>query len=189
MSVRRPWILVYALVMALGLGACGQQAHPTAADANNDGFYVDAGPITYQLEISRELDPYNNHEDAQYVSGLPAGEAQAKAGDIWYGVFLWAKNQTHQAHPTADSFDIVDTSGTKYYPVRLDPAINGYAWTSQVLQPAETEPEADTTASFGPTQGGLVLFKLNISIYANRPLTLQIFAPGDSKPSTISLDL
>jgi hypothetical protein len=188
-SIRRPWILVCVLVMALGLAACGQESHPTKADANNDGFYVDAGPLTYQLQISRELNPYNNHEDAQYVSGLPAGQAQPKPGDIWYGVFLWAKNQTHRAVATTDSFDIVDTQGTKYYPLRLDPALNGYAWTSQVLQPAETEPEADTTASFGPTQGGLVLFKLNISIYANRPLTLQIFAPGASKPSTISLDL
>ena len=45
MSIRRPWILVCVLVMALGLAACGQQSHPTKADANNDGFYVDAGPL------------------------------------------------------------------------------------------------------------------------------------------------
>jgi hypothetical protein len=175
--------------MALGLAACGQESHPTKADANNDGSYIDAGPITYQLQISRELNPYNNHEDAQYVSGLPADQGQAKAGDVWYGVFLWAKNQTHSAAMTTGSFDIVDTQGTKHFPLHLDPARNGYAWTSQVLQPAETAPQPDTTASFGPTQGGLLLFKLNQSIYANRPLTLEIYAPGQSTPSTISLDL
>ena len=37
---------------------------------------------------------------------------------------------------------------------------------------------ADSTASNGSTGGGLILFKLNESVYSNRPLTLEIFAPG-----------
>ena len=48
---------------------------------------------------------------------------------------------------------------------------------------------ADTTASFGPTQGRLLLFKLPTQVYSNRPLTLQIHAQGQSTPATISLDL
>ena len=60
---------------------------------------------------------------------------------------------------------------------------------AQTLKPLGTEPEPDSTAYFGPTQGGEVLFKLNNSVYSNRPLTLQIFAPGQSRPSLVSLDL
>jgi hypothetical protein len=35
----------------------------------------------------------------------------------------------------------------------------------------------------------LLLFKLPTSIFSNRPLTLEINAPGESTPSSVSLDL
>jgi hypothetical protein len=44
-------------------------------------------------------------------------------------------------------------------------------------------------ASFGPTQGGLLLFKLDTSVYDNRPLTLEIRGPSGRVWGTISLDL
>ncbi len=85
------------LTLALGVSACGhKQAHPHVADANNIGGYVDAGPITYQLQISRILNPYGT-EDSQYLKGLPLGTPPLTADQYWYGVFLWAKNQTEQA--------------------------------------------------------------------------------------------
>jgi hypothetical protein len=170
------------------LAACGQQSHPTIVGANNNGTYVDAGEVTYQLQVSRELNQYET-EDSQYVRGLAAGTTAPKPDELWFGVFLWAKNNTGSPQTTTNSFDIVDTQGTKYYPLHLDPATNPYAWTSQTLQPSQTEPGLDTTASFGPTQGELLLFKLNTSVYSNRPLTLEIYAPGQAKPSIISLDL
>jgi hypothetical protein len=187
-SVRRHWILACALGLALGLAACGEQSHPHVADANNNGVYVDAGPITYQLQVSRELNQYGT-EDSQYVTGLPPGTAQPTATQEWYGVFLWAKNQTSQTHVTSDNFDIVDTQGNRYYPFKLIPALNPYAWTSQVLRPLQTQPGPDTTASFGPTQGGLLLFKINNSAYADRPLTFEIRGPSNQLWATISLDL
>jgi len=71
----------------------------------------------------------------------------------------------------------------------IDTAANPYAWAPQKLAPQDTEPGPDTMASYGPTQGGLILFKLNDSIYSNRPLTLLIYADGQTHPSTVSLDL
>ena len=108
---------------------------------------------------------------------------------MWYGVFLQAKNQTDAAAKSTDTFDIVDTQGNKYYPLQLNASENPYAWQSMTLEPSARQPVADTTASFGPTQGQLLLFKLPTQVYSNRPLTLQIHAPGQSTPSTISLDL
>ncbi len=187
--VRRYWIVACAGVLALGLAACGNKlAHPHVADANNDGFYVDAGPVTYQLQVSRQLNQYST-EDSGYLVGLPSNIAQPSPDQLWYGVFMWAKNQsTSLAHPTTDNFDIVDTQGNKYYPIQLKSAVNPYAWTTQTLQPLGTEPGPDTTAHYGPTQGGLLLFKLNTSAYANRPLTLQIRGPSNHLLATISLD-
>ena len=68
--------------------------------------------------------------------------------------------------------------------------MNGYAWTTQTLKPGAVEPGPDTQGSFGPTQGGLLLFKLNNSVYDNRPLTLEIRGGPEHRVwSTISLDL
>ena len=189
MSVGRHWILACALVLAVGLSACGSKpAHPHVADANNNGGYVDAGPVTDQLQISRELNQ-SDTEDSQYVKGLPLGTVPPTPAEFWYGVFMWAKNQTSRTQVTTDNFDIVDTQGNRYYPLKLIPALNPYAWTAQTLKPLNTEPGPDTTAAFGPTQGGLLLFKLNSSAYANRPLTLEIRGPSNQLWATISLDL
>jgi hypothetical protein len=184
-SARRLWIIACAVGLAVGLTACGQESQP--ASVLNNGVYVDAGPITYQMQVSRELNPFLT-EDHQYVSGLPPGTGALSANQLWYGVFLWAKNQTDQTHPTARSFAITDSNGDRFFPLHLDTAVNGYAWTQQYLAPSDIWPAPNTTASFGPTQGGLLLFKLPTSVYSNRPLTLQIFAPGGGK-GEISLDL
>ena len=178
-----------ALVLALFVSACGhKQASLHVADANNIGGYVDAGPITYQLQISRILNPYSV-EDSQYLKGLPLGTPPLTADQYWYGVFLWAKNQTKQAAYTTDNFVITDTENTHYYPVKLNSDLNAFAWTSQKLFPLQVEPGPDTTASDGPTQGGLLLFRIGSSAYANRPLTLHILSPGNVSLATISLDL
>jgi hypothetical protein len=178
-----------ALILAVGVAACGhKEAHPTVADANNNGGYVDAGPVSYQLQISRLLNQYGT-EDSQYVKGLPAGTTAPTAQQEWYGVFLWAKNQTARNEVTSDNFVVTDTAGTRYYPVRLDPNVNPYVWTSQTLKPLGTEPASDSTASFGPTQGGLLLFKIDTSANSNRPLTLEILGSSNQKLASISLDL
>ena len=170
----------------MGLTACGQTTQPTSV--LNNGVYVTSGPITYQLQVSRQLNPYLT-EDSQYVVGLPTGAGVLGADQLWYGVFLWAKNQTQHPGLTAHSFDIVDSSNHHYFPVRLNAELNGYAWTPQLLPQSGQEPRLNTTASFGPTQGALLLFKLPTTVYSNRPLTLEIFPPAGESKGDISLDL
>ncbi len=186
MSARRILICGCCAVAALSQVACGRTGRPTAISANNNGAYVVAGPITYQLQVSRELNPYDT-EDRGYLAGAKA--ATLGTSDLWYAVFLWAKNQTHHPAMTASSFDILDTQGKRYYPVHINPHLNPYAWQPQTLAPSAQLPSLSTTAFFGATQGEELLFKLNVSVYSNRPLTLEIHAPGEPNPSTISLDL
>jgi hypothetical protein len=198
MLARRHLIAFCALVLAVGVAACGNN-HPhlpgtpagvqNVADANNDGAYVDAGPITYQLQISRELNQYSP-EDSAYVKGLPSGTStSAGPTQLWYGVFLWAKNQTTQTATTSDSFEVIDTQGNTYFPIKLNSAVNPFAWTSQALPPLETEPAPNTVLSDGATQGGLLLFKVPTTVYSNRPLTLYILGQGNKKLGSISLNL
>ena len=182
---RRRLLLAGAAVLALGVSACGhKEAHPTMADT--EGVYVDAGPLTYQVQISRQLNPFNV-EDKEYLNGVTA--PPAKPDEMWFAVFLWSRNETRAPQTTTTGFAIVDTSGNTYYPLPINAAVNPYAWVAQTLRPNGTEPTPDSTAFFGPTQGGELLFKLNNSVYSNRPLTLEIFAPGQAKPSKVSLDL
>jgi hypothetical protein len=183
-KARRLLAIACAVPVALGLGACGQLSHPTEADG--EGVYVDAGPITYQVQLSRQLNP-SSVEDREYLVGESA--SAPKPDQEWFGVWLWAKNQSHTPAPTADNFDIVDTQGNRYYPIPINPQVNPFAWTQQTLKHGATEPAPDSPAWFSATQGAELLFKLNTSVYSNRPLTLEIYAPGVSKPSSVSLDL
>lgn len=198
MNARRLLIALCAIAATLAIAACGDH-HPhlaglpphvqSSADANNDGGYVDAGPITYQLQISRQLNPYST-EDSQYVKGLPSSVSSSVGPtQLWYGVFLWAKNQTKHAQTTSDNFKIVDTQGDTYYPIKLSSAANPFAWTAQSLAPLATEPGPATIANAGPTQGGLLLFKVSNSVYDNRPLTLYILGANNQKLGSISLNL
>ena len=197
-TLRRSLTALCALVLAVGVAACGNHHSHVAggevtrqdsADANNDGDYVSAGYITYQLQISRELNQYGV-EDSQYLKGLPAGVSTSIGPtQLWYGVFLWAKNQTHEPQQLSDNFEVVDTSGNVYRPIDLDRQANEFAWTGRKLQPLETYPIPNSVASEGPTQGGLLLFKVSDSVYSNRPLTLFILGAGNKKLGSISLNL
>jgi len=188
----RPSIVACAAAVAIVVAGCGSSSASkpgiSVASANNNGAYVTAGGITYQLQISRELNQYGP-EDSEYVKGLPAGTTQPGPTQLWYGVFLWAKNQTDRTLTTTDNFEIVDTQGNVYRPEKLDANVDPFAWTAQTLPPSGTEPAPNTPASEGPTQGGILLFKLSSSAYANRPLTLYILGASGQKQASISLDL
>ena len=183
----RVFFVAAALAAALVLSACGGKVDTgTNASADNNGIYVSLNGIYYQLQISRELNQYSP-EDHGYLAGV--GNHPPAAAQLWYGVFLRAMNRSHHTQSTVgpSDFDIRDTQGNVYHPVTIDPSTNPFVWTAQSLQPLQTEPLPDTTASFGPTQGALLLFKLNTSIYSNRPLTLNIHS--GSHTATVSLNL
>jgi len=185
---RRALTAVCVIAAALLLSACGEHTQHTG-DANNDGTFINAGNVVYQLQISRQLNQFSP-ADSGYIKGLPKGASKLTPNQLWFGVFLWARNQTNNDRKTTDNFDLVDTLGTRYRPLKLDAAVNPYAWTSRPLAPGATQPNVNTTAGVGPTGGELLLFKLNDSIYDNRPLALQIRSPTGAKLwGTISLDL
>jgi hypothetical protein len=177
------------MVAAAGLLAACSSHHQSVADANNSGAYVKAGPVTYQLEVSRELNPYAS-EDSGYLTGLPKADASLTADTEFYGVFMWAKNTTKIPQKTTARFDIIDTQGNVYKPIFYN---NPYVWKSETLAPGAIEPAPNTTAGYGPTQGAMLLFKVYSSgvksVYSNRPLTLRIYGNTGKVWATVSLDL
>ena len=198
MTVRRIWVIPCLLAMAIAVAACGSSKHSApmfgtlhgheVGSEINNGQYIQAGPITYQLQVSRELNPYSV-QDKPYVQGLPHGFQRPNPNEFWYGVFLWAKNQHHHPYHTAGNFEIVDTQGNTYHPINLDSALNPFAWKPELLSKDETYPGPNSVQSEGESQGGLLLFKLNEAVYSNRPLTLFVLNRNNQKLGSISLDL
>lgn len=184
-------LLVLALI-ALAIAGCGRTT-PTSVSqddlSNGAEPYFNAGAVTYQVQISRQLSAFDS-SDVQYLAGVK--DAQSIPGtELWFGVFLWAKNQNKQTEESAgvEDMELIDSAGNVYKPVKLNPSVNPYAWEAEFLGQNDIEPAPDSIASDGSSGGSMVLFKLPESVYSNRPLTLRIWAPGESKPSDVSLDL
>lgn len=188
--LRLPLLAAVALLAALTLVACGGTGAPPTKHGEGEGSYIQAGPLIYQVQMSRELNP-SNVEDAEYLQGLPVDAPRLAGDEEWFGVWLRVQNDTSAAQTSASDFKIVDTTGTEYEPIPL-PATNVLSYQpvsveSKGGQPVQPDPE--TAAGSGPINGSMLLFKLRTAVYANRPLELEITPPDGGEPSSVVLDL
>jgi hypothetical protein len=178
----RRWYLI--ALLGLVVSGCGTEAIRT--EAPTEGLYVDVGPLSYQVQISRYLNP-GDTEDKAYLAGLPAGVAQAGNGDVWFGVFIRIKNYSDQTQTPANDFRIEDTEGNKFEPTALDPKLNAYTYQPKPIGPAQWLPNPQTTPGMNPIQGELLVFRLKVADLQNRPLDLHIGQGGHE--AVVELDL
>jgi len=188
MTPRRTIAAVVASVAALGLAACGDDG--AIRHAESEGQYVTVDNLRYQVQISRQLNPTDT-EDRDYLRGVPASQATLASDEVWFGIFIRvANNHNHGADlPTAPSFEVSDTADNRFRPIPTDNLIS-YKPTS--LGAKQTLPHGTEAASYAPTQGKLLLFKMPDSSLANRPLELTIrAATGCTKAcsGTIQIDV
>ena len=189
MQLRRLAATALAAVAAgSGLAACNGQQDEHVRVAETEGVYVSAGELKYQVQISRVLNP-NDVEDQDYLRGLPAGQQTLTNGDDWFGVFIRVFNQSKAQHPSATNFVIRDTTGKEFRPVALDTKANAVAYRPGPLAPKEQLPTANTLGRTNTTQGGLLLFRIPVNSFANRPLELFINDPQGGPQGRIALDV
>jgi hypothetical protein len=182
----RRLVLLLAAVSLLAAG-CGDKTN-SQTEAQTEGLYMDAGPLLYQVQVSRFLNPADP-EDIAYLSGLPAGTpTQPAKGEVWFAVFMQVRNPTHETQNPTTQFSIKDTQGVEYQPIPLNPKQNPFAYVAAPLGPGGLIPGIETPAYNGPIQGSLILFKLKYSSTQNRPLTLKI-DDGAGGVATVDLDL
>jgi len=168
---------------ALAIAGCGEKSDYTHF-AETEGPMVDVGPLTYQVQISRFLNPADV-EDREYLQGVSVA---APTGDeIWFAVFVRVKNYTDQSQQPSTTFVIKDTEGNEYHPVGIANT-NPFAYRANRLPAHQVLPTPNTAAASGPIQGSLILFKLKTDSLQNRPLVLHIQQPGQDE-ATIDLDL
>src|ERR1700730_19411740 len=103
--LRKSPLLAVAVLAALALGACGD-SHTrvsTATYAGESGAnapYLDVGPLVYEVQIARQLNPFDT-EDAAYLRGLAPAQRQLGPGQEWFGVFMQGYNHTSRELPAA----------------------------------------------------------------------------------------
>jgi hypothetical protein len=191
----RKMILSFALVVvtALALGACGDShtrvtTDTYAGEAGRAAPYLNVGPLVYEVQISRELNPANA-EDAAYLQGVAPAELKLNPGEEWFGVFIQVYNQTSTPHPVATNITITDTENNLYTPLALAQT-NDFAYRGGLIDAHSRIPAPGTVAANGSTQGALLLYKMQVASLDNRPWTIHIVDPSDaSQTASATLDV
>jgi hypothetical protein len=183
----KPALLALVLVSALALGACSDSSHTRvttgtyAGESGQNAPYLNVGPLIYEVQLSRELNP-SDAEDAAYLAGLTPAQRRLRPGEEWFAVFLQVYNESSAPHPAATDLTISDTQNKAY--ARIVPALtNEFAYRGGLLGSKARIPALGTVAADGPTQGALLLYKIKIASLDNRPLELKIVDPLDPAQS------
>lgn len=193
MSKRTVLTALLSVVAALALGACGDShtrvtTGTYAGEGGQNAPYLNVGPLIYQVQLSRELNPADT-EDRAYLAGLTPAQRKLKPGEEWFAVFLQVYNEGKHPHPSATSFTVTDAQGTVYTPI-VPASVNEFAYRPVLLPPQGRIPALDTVAADGPTQGALLLYRINIASLDNRPFELKIVDPTDpSQTASAELDV
>lgn len=186
-------LVLVALTLALAavlLAGCG--AHPKGyTKADTEGLDLAAGGLKYQVQQSRELNPTLT-EDREVLRGLPPHTKRPGKNEVWFGIWLRVENDGPVTHTSSDNFEITDAEDNQYHPVELDAHQNILAYQSEVLGPDELYPDLDTAAAqCCARQGAVLVFRLDRSVYENRPLEFEILSRGipERTQATLELDL
>jgi hypothetical protein len=180
----KPVRLVLALVGTVALGACGDShtrvsTGTYAGESGANAPYLNVGPLVYEVQLSRQLSPYDP-EDASYLEGLTPAERRLESGEEWFAVFIQVYNDSSTPHLTATSLAVTDTLGNTYNPVLPDRR-NPFAYRVGMVPPKGLLPPPDSVAHSGPIQGALLLYKIKLASLDNRPLNLTIIDPTDPR--------
>jgi hypothetical protein len=174
--------LTAALLVSLVLVGCGsadkkETAGTYAGEGGVAAPYLSLGPLVYQVQLSRTLNPADE-EDSAYLAGLSPAQATLAPGEEWFAVFIQVTNHSDRAQQAATHLRIADSAGNSYGPV-IPIGSNPYVYTGGVIPGGGQLPGPDSTAASGPTQGALLLFRIKLDSLNNRPIKLKILAPGN----------
>lgn len=180
-----PWLpaalVAAALAATVALAACGAEEEKREGA---EGEFITVGEADYQVQLTRLLNSQQRPDDA-YVRG----QVELPAGEVYLGVFLRIENDGDTAHTPSRDMKVVDTQGNEYLP--LDTVQSGFGLDfGEAIPPGDEAPPSNSPASFSPTSGALVLFRVpEETATDNLPLVLEIPAEGEQEPSRITLDV
>jgi hypothetical protein len=191
--LRKLPLAVLAVLAVLALSACGDSHTKVttgtyAGESGANAPYLNVGPLIYEVQLSRQLNP-SDVEDAAYLQGLTPAQRQLAPGQEWFGVFVQVYNNGSRELPAATSPTISDTQGNTYLPITPDQT-NEFAYRAGSVQAKGRLPTPDSIAAAGPTQGALLLYKIQTVSLDNRPLEFRVVDPSDaSQMASAELDV
>src|SRR5437763_16752244 len=108
--LRKPSIALVALIATAALGACGSSHSKVttgtyAGESGANAPYLDVGPLVYEVQLSRELNP-TDPEDAALLQGLKA--STLPPGEEWFAVFLQVYNHHDTTYPASSELVLSD---------------------------------------------------------------------------------
>lgn len=189
--LRRPLAILAALLVSGGLAACGKHPDENApvVRAETEGLYLNIGDLNYQVQISRQLNPYDT-QDKSLLVDIPPAEQGLRPDQVWFGVFMRVQNETGTPRLPANDIEIVDTQDNVFRPLLIGPN-NPFAYRSAVPVPAlDVMPIQDTPTFNTAIRGAMILFKVTLQSLTNRPLELKIQSrTGRRQLGIIDLDV
>ena len=131
----------------------------------------------------------NDVEDREYLKGLPAGTAQPRADETWFGVWVRVQNEGDKTLPSAERGRSTtrreglppDPDRHERQPVRVPEGGR--------RAPATVLPLSSSAAGQGPIQGSLLLFKVKTDSLQNRPLELHFSNGQQGQTGIYDLDV
>jgi hypothetical protein len=187
-------VLLLALAWsALALSACGSShtrvtTGTYAGESGKNAPYLNVGSLIYEVQLSRQLNPYNN-EDAAYLEGLEGADAKLETGQEWFAVFLQVYNHSNEELTASDAITISDTQGNVYTPI-VPNGSNQFAYRAGPVPPKGQLPMPGSVANLGGSQGQVLLFKIQDVSLDNRPIELKITDPDEpSSAASAELDV
>jgi len=178
MARRTAPILLALLLLALPAAGCGSDEEELHVI---EGEPIESGEVTYNVVISRFLNP-DDVEDEAYVEG----QFSAPPGEQYFGVFMRLINHGDEPVELPDEMTVRDTLDTVYEPLETE---SPFALPLGEMIQADGEiPVAGSIAADGPTGGALVLYLVEEASTENRPLELEIPLPS-GETGIIELDI
>jgi hypothetical protein len=192
--LRKPTLSFAAVLLAaLALAACGDShtrvtTGTYAGESGKNAPYLNVGPLVYQVQLSRQLNPANV-EDAAYLRGLAPAQRALKPGEEWFAVFLQVYNHTSKPHPGALDPTIADAENNVYQPIVPDQE-NEFAYRPGQVPADSRVPVPGSVAADGGSQGALLLYKIQVVSLDNRPMKIRLVDPTDpSETASAVLDV
>src|SRR5258708_14404700 len=110
-----------AVLAALALSACGNSHSKVttgtyAGESGANAPYLNVGPLIYEAQLSRQLNPTNS-EDASYLQGLGAAESKLQPAEERFAVSTQVYNTGKHNERPAETLTILDTASNPHPPL------------------------------------------------------------------------
>jgi hypothetical protein len=182
---RLSMIVALSAALAALASGCGNTTNTLTGSASSTAApYLDLNGLKYQVQVSRQLNPHNA-EDANYLVGLAPSQQGLAPDQAWFGVFVTVYNPSHASHLAAADFTVTDTQNNVYRPTPVA-TVNPFVYRQRTVGRDDQIPRLGSLPFYGPSGGAILIFKVKLSSFDNRPLQLRITDPVD--PSVVAME-